>query len=477
MSATSSMAQGFAQNVQDFINNPQMFEQTYSDTNKTIEFEKNIITAYGNIKEYTPQDLPEFQSRSINSKRDILDSSNDIFSQASIKFVNGIRDYTREDMLRYKDEGVKLIFFNDGVYELDKYEDILPNNKKDFSLFDAYSPDDMIKIQEYYEKFYGPIVDNPNLTEKQKFHAAMQVLRCLNTYDTTLLNETPNRVEKLNVANGQYGSIKYGKLVCGGYADSVKKICGMLDIDCKEILVWNGNRKKFNNLSAEQKNSFALSLKQNTPLDTLNHAINMITFKDGSTYLLDMSKDDYSRENSSKKKYNTTSAYLTNSSKFETVYQYSKGKFLTFLPEHRDLSNCDKIMSRKEIQNDLEIAMEELPYIKKLTELDKFQRENNLTKEKASILFKARNYISKLKDTLFPSKHKMLAEAKTDYAYDNNLGSDLKKQNSDFRDMISNNGKYQKIIEDYHKTIAARDSSYLKEVRDYKVKQDESREC
>jgi len=134
-------------------------------------------------------------------------------------------------------------------------------------------------------------------------------------------------------------------------------------------------------------------------------------------------------------------------------------------------------MSRKEIQNDLEIAMEELPYIKKLTELDKFQRDNNLTREKASILFKARNYISKLKDKLFPSKHKLLAEAKTDYAYDNNWGSDLKKQNSDFRDMISNNGKYQKIIEDYHKTIAARDSSYLKEVRDYKVKQDESREC
>lgn len=452
MGATPSLgADGKTATEYDLNNNLNQYEQIQSEQQQMPNLEGMVLDAFTNMKDIDRTNLDEFSERSFESVQPKRQSDQ------WIHWVTGINDIVIEDMLELKRSGQKMVHFRDADSQHQPYD----VNQEGFT--QAHSPDDMIMIKQYYEQYYGPIRDNQNLSQKEKFHAAMMVLQSLNTYDFQAYS--PNKPTDYSKAarltsRGQYGSIKYGQMICGGYQDSVKKICDMLGIKCEKINGLSG-RNVYLNFSQEHKQELLQSMKDGKDLHYryVNHGVNRITFDDGTSYLHDMTDHDATIENSQKKgfKYDSRMYYLTDSNNFQAILQCD-GQLITADPKDRDASAC-QVMPREEIAAAQEKIKKELPYIAKLQELDEFQRDTGISKSNTGMLFKAReafaNMANKFKDKFMKPKPNLLEASKGEYIETAEMqieaNNDLSKKD-DFRSMISNNGQYRKVIEEYMKS-------------------------
>lgn len=451
MGATPSLgADGKTATEYDLNNNLNQYGQIQSDEQQKPNLEGMVLDAFTEMKDVDRTNLGEFSERAFNSVQQKRESD------PWVHWVTDINDYTIEDMLELKRSGQKMVHFRDADSQHQPY------NITQEGFTQAYSPDDMIMIKLHFEKYYGPIRDNPNLSQKEKFHAAMMVLQSLNTYDFQAYS--PNKPTEYSEAakltsRGQYGSIKYGTMICGGYQDSVKKICDMLGIKCENINGLSG-MNVYQNFSPQHKQELLQSMKDGQHLHYryVNHGVNRITFDDGTSYLHDMTDHDATIENSQKKgfKYDSRRFYLTDLNNFQAILQCD-GQLITADPKDRDVSAC-QVMPREEIADAQEKIKKELPYIAKLQELDKFQRDTGISKSSTGMLFKTREAISnitnKFKDKFMKPKQSLLEQSKGEYIETAEMqieaNNDLSKKD-EFRNMISNNGQYRKVVEKYMK--------------------------
>lgn len=175
---------------QDYVD----IDDNLHEVDLRIDNSDKVIDDYGKRQQIDRDNLEEFKKRDFDTVKHNIDTSKEI-----PKINGGINDYTIEDMQKLKEKDHKVV--------------ILGNN----DILSAYYPEDMIMLKEHYEKYYAPIAKNTKLTQKEKFHAAMQVLNATTTYDHAAYKpkESTEYSEAAQLTSrGLYSAAKYGTTIC-----------------------------------------------------------------------------------------------------------------------------------------------------------------------------------------------------------------------------------------------------------------------
>jgi len=205
----------------DFSPQGPKFQEVFDYDMDKINALKNldIVDEYGERAEINRGNLDEFKDRSTDGLLKKIPESR------IVNTFKSFSDITMEKLMEYEKAGVKLVGINNADGTLD--------------LMNCYSPQDLMKIKQKIDKFFGPIKDNDNLSQKEKFIASMEVLRTLVKYDNEAYQPN-NPTEYTNAAEytsrNMYSAMLYGETVCAGYADCVYQICNMMGIDCQKII-------------------------------------------------------------------------------------------------------------------------------------------------------------------------------------------------------------------------------------------------
>lgn len=207
------------------FNGPQ-FEEILDYDNDKDEQLNNIVTAYGKTAEIDRSNLDEFNARGV----DALSSS--LNNGGRYAMLPGMNGWDVQDLEKLKAQGVTHAYF------LDKSKTLEENKAAGLDPLELCPIDDAIMLKKHMDKYYGPIKDNPRLSQQEKFIAAMMVLEAITTYDHQAYQpDNPTEYSKASevTSRSQYSAVKYGQTICVGYADSVEKISDFLGIDCEQM--------------------------------------------------------------------------------------------------------------------------------------------------------------------------------------------------------------------------------------------------
>ena len=210
----------------DFSPQGPQFEEILDYDNDKDEQLNKIVSAYGKTAEIDRSKLQEFNDRGEDG------IARDVKNTNQVAWLPGMNGWNIQDLEALKDKGVTHVHF------VDKKKSLEENMSGLLNPFEIYSIDDMIMIKQHFEKYYGPIRDNPDLSQQEKFIASMMVLESITTYDCQAYQpNNPTEYSKASKATSrtQYSAVKYGQTICVGYADSVEKICDFLGIDCEQM--------------------------------------------------------------------------------------------------------------------------------------------------------------------------------------------------------------------------------------------------
>jgi len=422
-------------------------ESNVKDINSTVvgDFASRGSLDTGNLK--------EFEDRTHKAIANIVNRTRRVFD------ITTVNELTDELINESRESGVPIYFRDQSKSKEDDMANIGANARN------IYRADDAKMIKDHFEKYYGPIRDNTNLSQKEKFLAAMSVLDSLTTYDYAAAEQGTvyaNNAE--HTSRNQYSSIKYGQTVCLGYADSVEKICGMLGVDCKLVYgVCN-----YGEQSPEKQKEVLEGLQKGTSFEAKDHAANIISFDDGTSYIMDMTQADGSRGMNQYK-------YMTDNEHFGgfTGMKTDDGKMVRAFCDvkMREAASKAQMMPREEITAAIDKAQQELPYIAKLESLDTIQQNFKTDNKMAAKFFTMyENAKSRLLDKIAGARDKtqalpsgmetMIADNQVEQPVqgDNSRLDETREQGqqNSFRDMISGNGEYARnaeaYLQEYHKS-------------------------
>jgi len=397
--------------------------------------------------------------------------------------VDDIRAVTKEAMEQAKAEGQLAL--------------LCPERGKGIELTDFHSPDQILEVKAFYDTHFAEILDNPNLSEKEKFHACMMKGRSLFVYDDQAANLSNPEYKKSAVlsSRNQISLAKYGTMICVGYAGFAKVIGSTLGIDVRNV---SGmiDANTYNNLPAEKQQIFQNAILNGEKTNASDHQVNIVTFSDGSSHLLDLTSDDSNRGD---KDYDSKMCYMTDMENFRgTVkHDFGNGEQLLFqFPSDREIAKNCTLMPREQIAEMEKHILEEVPSLAVSQELDELQKSTQMSREKTSVLYKMQQNVKGFMDKMFGnSKQPLLAGH--EYAINSNIEATLQTseklekvqdvqplqvddvarkeeepvipQQNDFRAMISNNGQYRKDVEEYMKNY----QSQQKGTQEQMLEQDE----
>ena len=410
------------------------------------DINSTVVEEFANREKLDIKNIEEFEARSSWVMENIMYGK-------EIIYINTVNDITNEIINKAKTSDTVIKIDND--YDYSYIKEVNENS--------YYTPEDATMIKEHFEKYYFPIRDNPNLSQKEKFIAAMSVLGSLTTYDyEATKRETAYANAAVHTARNQYSVIKYGKTVCTGYADSVDKICDMLGIDCEKVYGFAVLEKA----GKELQEIVLSSLEGGQSIENAaNHVVNMISFEDGTSYMLDMTATDISGTMDE-------NFFMTDSEHFKGLdsFYFKAGKkdFATCDVKMREAVLGTQMMPREEITVALDKAKKELPYIAKLESLDEIQKKFELDNKSTAKLFNIYEAGKKLlgkfagvgtKQQALPSgMGTMIADNQVEQSVqgDNGRVDETREQGhqNSFRDMVAGNGEYARnadaYLTDYH---------------------------
>lgn len=189
---------------------------------------------------------------------------------------------------------------------------------------------------------------------------------------------------------------------------------------------------------AESKNGEAI----------LDHAVNIATFEDGTSYLIDLT--DYDSEKDYED-FDSKKSLLTNAENFQGAYRYQlpDGKVVPLVLDSnlRNLATNCQIMPREEIESMKEKVSKEITSLQVLDDLDRMQTENGYTYNQT-----AKKYIANLFTKIFstfkksPSPTALIAASSVNEPI---LASNESNNKNDFREILSNDGKYVESTNEY----------------------------
>lgn len=274
-----------------------------------------------------------------------------------------------------------------------------------------YSADEVYKIKQFYDNHFREVLDNSNLNQKEKFFACMKIATHLYNYDYLAFGSDNNEYMEASAytSRNQYASIKYGETVCAGYADTLEILGGMLGVKVTTCLSMAHDDEKWEKLSDEAKEEIRTAIENNEDIEKeskngeaiLDHAVNMVTFDDGTSYLIDLTNyDDENYYKDSDSESESKKSLLTNAENFEGAYRYklSDGKVVPIILDSklRNLAiNC-QMMPREEIERMEKKVSEEINSLQVLEDLDRLQTENGYTYKRT-----AREYMEDLFTKVF----------------------------------------------------------------------------
>jgi len=458
------------------FNGPQFEEVFERDNDLNKDILDKVVKDFGSRGEIDRTNLDEFKNLNSDAIGEKIDKA---IATGTIDWMDGIFSFSKAELQEAKQNGMEY------------YATFNPDNPRVISRNGVYSIDQIIQIQEFFEKHFADIRDNPNLSEKDKVIAASMKLSSLMTYDYDALERGTDYHEATKLtARNQYGVINYGTGVCMAYAESMEIIGDMFDVDIESISVLTDG--VYNNLSPEMKAATMQAMQNGERLPHTDHQVNIVTFSDGTSCMLDVTNHDIAQEAGAYERgdNNTSQLYFTDASSFLGAKDLN-GKSFAEYERHRDMSTKCTEMSRADIEVAQERILQEIPSIAMAQQMDEIQRDNGFSKAEASRFFKftenVKSFISDLSQRLSGNTAPQLPSAQgIDLA--DNLTNDMTKiqQNeiinsdmvmnreeevelasvsvtenekekdtptntyqNDFRAMIAGNGQYRRNVEEY----------------------------